>query len=151
MTGKVDKKQKLIEECKKTQSKTVESAKAARDEAQQALNEYGPNKDRYDSFRDQLIHKRDMFSSQYSKALEKIKVLDKIRVNKPNDVVKFGSVVITDKQKLFVSISAGKITLDGEQYFAISPGVPLYKVMEGMNKGQEFHFNGQKHIIREIY
>jgi len=147
----IELKNRLVTECIKVQQKTVNSSKAAMDEAQQALNDYGPNKDRYDSFRDQLIGKRDMFSHQYSKAYSEFTVLNKINPKNINKIAEFGSVIITDACRFFISISAGKIELDGNTYYAISPMVPLFKVMEGKKKGDTFEFNGKKQIIKDLF
>lgn len=35
------------------------------DEAQQQSNDYGQNKDRYDSFRTKILRQRDMYAKQY--------------------------------------------------------------------------------------
>ena len=141
----------LIDLCRKAQTKTVESSKAAMNEAQLALNDYGPNKDRYDSFRDQLIGRRDMFSGQYQKALSELNVLDMIDIKESRNTVEFGAIVISDTCRLFVAISAGKMELDGLLYHAISPAVPLYKAMEGLKKGDSFEFNGNKQQIKDLY
>jgi hypothetical protein len=144
-------KNRLVTECQKVQQKTVTSSKSAMDEAQQALNEYGPNKDRYDSFRDQLIGRRDMFSMQYSKAYSELTVMDKINPKSLNKIAEFGAVIITDACRFFISISAGKIEIDGHTYYAISPMVPLFKVMEGKKKGETFEFNGKKQVIKDLF
>ncbi|GAH61152.1 unnamed protein product, partial [marine sediment metagenome] len=61
------------------------------------------------------------------------------------------AVVITENQKLFISISLGKIELNKETYFAISPQVPLFKAMERLKKGDSFVFNGKKHQIKDLF
>ena len=144
-------KEELIARCKKVQQKCVDSAKSAMNEAQLALNEYGPNKDRYDSFRDQLIGRRDMFAAQYQKALTEMNVLKRIDPKNLKDTVEFGAIVISDTSKFIIAISAGKIELDGAVYYAISPAVPLYKAMEGLTRGDSFEFNGRKQTIQELY
>ena len=144
-------KTRLLNECKQVQKKIVDSAKEAMNDTQQALNEYGPNKDRYDSFRDQLIGKRDMLSAQYQKAHSEYTVLQKINANTINKVAEFGSVIVTDSCRFFISISAGKINVDGQTYYAISPMVPLFKVMEGLKKGDTFEFNGKRQVIEDIF
>ena len=146
-----DLKKKLIEACKQTQKKVVDSAKDAMSDTQQALNEYGPNKDRYDSFRDQIIGRRDMFTGQYQKALAEYNVLGKIDPKTLNECAEFGAIIITDMCRFFISISAGKVEVDGEQYYAISPNVPLFKAMEGLKKKDEFEFNCQKQHIKELF
>ena len=147
----IELKNRLLQECHQVQKKVVDSAKSAMDEVQQALNEYGPNKDRYDSFRDQLISKRDMFSLQYQKAHSEYTVLQKVNSKNINKVVEFGAVIITDACWFFISISAGKIIIDQQTYYAISPMVPLYKAMEGMKKGDTFEFNGKKQVIQDLF
>lgn len=133
------------------QNRVVEHAKQRMDEAQESANEYGQPQDRYDSYRTQMLSKRDMFAKQYCKAVEERNVLDRIDLNEVNKEVSFGSVVFTGDQKLFISISLGKIILDGEEFFAISPLVPLYKVLEGLQKGDSFEFNGKKRLIEDQF
>lgn len=144
-------KQELLELCKKTQQKMVESAKTAMNEAQLALNEYGPNKDRYDSFRDQLIGRRDMFAGQYQKALSDLNVIEKINCQEIKEKVEFGAIIISDVSRFVIAISSGKIEFDNEIYYAISPAVPLYKAMEGLKAGDSFEFNGKRQTIKELY
>ncbi len=144
-------KQMLVKLCRDTQMRMVESAKMAMKEAQLAVNEYGPNKDRYDSFRDQLIGRRDMFANQYQKALSDLNVLERIKCDELKDKVEFGAIIISDVSKFIIAISSGKIEHDGDTFYAISPAVPLYKVMEGLKAGDSFEFNGKKQIIKELF
>ena len=144
-------KQKLLGLCKETQMKMVDSAKTAMNEAQHALNEYGPNKDRYDSFRDQLRSRRDMFAGQYQKALSDLNVIEKINCQELKDKVEFGAIIISDISRFIVAISSGKIEVDGNIYYAISPAVPLYKAMEGLKAGESFEFNGKRQTIKELF
>jgi len=65
--------------------------------------------------------------------------------------VHFGSAVITDKQKLFISIGLGKFDYDGDTWYAISPRVPLYEAMKGKKAGDTFEFNGQKSTIKDVF
>lgn len=121
------------------------------EEAQKSANEYGAPKDRYDSYRTQLLRKRDMFAQQIVKLDQQIEVLEKVKPGKISEKVEFGSVVITDKQKLFVSTGLGKIEVGGEQYFVISPQVPVYRAMEGLKKNESFVVNGIRSQILELH
>ena len=143
-------KQGLVESCFMEIDERADSLKAAMDEAQQSANEYGPPKDRYDSYRTQLLRKRDMFAQQLQKILEQRSVLEKVDPEKKIGKVAFGALVITDSQKIFVSIGLGRIISEGEEYFVISPGVPIYQSMEGLKAGDTFSFRGQNFSIREI-
>ncbi|MFC2116477.1 hypothetical protein ACFLTU_08365 [Bacteroidota bacterium] len=142
---------KLLEMCREAQMKMVESSKTAMNEAQLAVNEYGPNKDRYDSFRDQLIGRRDMYASQYQKALSDVNVLEKIDCHGIKEKVEFGAIVISDVSQFIIAISSGKIECNGEIYYAISPAVPLYKAMQDLKAGDSFEFNGKRQTIKELF
>lgn len=139
-----------MEVCKSMQSETIRNLKAAVDESQKAANEYGPPKDRYDSFRTQLLRKRDMYALQLSKAMEQKDILGRIEPGKKLDKVEFGALVFTDKQNIFVSIGLGKLEVNNQTFFAISPQVPIFKALQGRKAGEEFTFNNNKFKILEI-
>lgn len=148
---KLEFKKKLIDICLEYQKKSADNLSSVMTEAQQSANDYGQPKDRYDSYRTQLLRKRDMFGAQLEKVFEDIKVLEKIDITRKNETVSFGSVVITDAQKLFVSVGIGKIAVDGELFYAISTFVPFYKAMEGLKKGDEFNFRDRKIKILDLF
>jgi hypothetical protein len=120
------------------------------EEAQQSANDYGQPKDRYDSYRTQLLRKRDMFGQQLSKIMEQRTLLERLDSNKSSDTVEYGALVITDKQKIFVSVGIGKFIFEGEEFFVISPVVPFCKAMEGKKEGDTFEFRGQQFTIKKI-
>lgn len=144
-------KKRLVEACFSMQEESVTTAKSAMDEAQASANEYGPPKDRYDSFRTQLLRKRDLFAQQYQRALDELNILKKIDFTTLQSSVSVGSVVITDQAKMFVSIGLGKFEMDGEIWFAISPLVPLFKVINGLKAGDEYSFNNQQFKIIDVF
>jgi hypothetical protein len=144
-------KKKLLEACKNIQKQRIEAIQNAMDEAQQSANEYGAPKDRYDSFRMQQLNKKDMFGSQLQKANTEFIALEKISELTLIKKIEFGAVVITDEQKLFVSISIGKVELDKNVYFAISPNVPLFEAMKGKKKNDTFTFRGKTSKILDVF
>lgn len=143
-------KYRLIEKCLQMLNERADNAKKAMEELQQSANEYGLPKDRYDSFRAQVLRKRDLFAEQYQKTIDEMELIKKINPEKRNEKVEFGSVVITNKQKLFVSVSLGKIELENEAYYAISTKVPIYKAIQNKKAGEKIEFNGNKFEILEI-
>jgi hypothetical protein len=92
-----------------------------------------------------------MYVVQHEKAVAELEILKKIDISKINKEISFGSVVITKDQKLFISISLGKISFENETYFAISVKVPFYEVIKGKKKGDVFVFNGKQNQIIEIF
>lgn len=143
-------KSELLEACFLEIDERAESLRKVMDDAQQSANDYGQPKDRYDPYRTQLLRKRDMFGQQLQKILKQRNVLEKIEPEKKCVQVEFGALVITDKQNIFISVGLGKMKFNGEDFFAISPAVPIYKSMEGKRAGEEFEFRGQKFRIKEI-
>ncbi|OFX26680.1 MAG: hypothetical protein A2041_01010 [Bacteroidetes bacterium GWA2_31_9b] len=144
-------KYKLIETGVQLLKERAENAKKAMEELQQSANDYGLPKDRYDSFRAQVLRKRDLFAEQFQKALEEMDIMQKIDAKKISEKVEFGSIIITNKQKLFVSISLGKIELEKEQFYAISTQVPIYKSIQNKKTGESFEFNGINFEILDIF
>ncbi|MCD4682343.1 MAG: hypothetical protein K8R86_03585, partial [Bacteroidales bacterium] len=105
----------------------------------------------FDSHRMQLIGKRDMYAHQLKTEMDLLETLYKIDISVNYDNVAFGSVVITNLQKIFVSIGLGKITIENDTFFAISLQVPFFQAMKGLKKGDEFEFRGKKIKIMEVF
>ena len=143
-------KNRLLEACFDEIEDRAASLRKVMDEAQQSANDYGQPKDRYDSYRTQLLRKRDMFGQQLGKILEQRTILEKIDPEKVNEKVEFGALVLTDKQRIYVSVGLGKFTFEGYDYFVISPAVPFFKAMEGLKKGEGFNFRNQDFVIKDI-
>jgi HD superfamily phosphohydrolase len=144
-------KRKLIEKCLEQQDKNILNAKSAMDDIQESAIDYGQPQEHYDSYKSQLLRKRDVFAKQYEQTKIERELLKKIDIKKECKTVCFGAVVVTDDQKFIICISLGKITFNNETIFGISLKVPLYKVMEGLEKGNTFEFNGKKYQIKDIY
>ncbi len=145
-----DLKKKLLEACFHEVDQRAASLRRVMEEAQQSANEYGQPKDRYDSYRTQLLRKRDMFGQQLQKILEQRHILEKVNTEKRCPVVEFGALVDTGDQIVFVSVGLGRIEHDGKEYFVISPAVPFYIAMEGKSAGETFDFRGKSLRINQI-
>ena len=144
-------KKALLEECLARHKANADSYISAMAEAQQSANEYGNPEDWFDTYKSDLLNKRDMLSQQLSKVLDEIKVLKRIDLSKEITKVSFGSVVLTQDQKMFISIGLGKIILNKDIYFAISPSVPIYASMRDCKKGDFFDFRGKKIKILDVF
>jgi transcription elongation GreA/GreB family factor len=144
-------KKELWKACVARQKEHMAQLKHEINEAQRLANEYGAPKDRYDPYRTKLMRQRDLFAKQLDKASQLLTALQKVPIEKEMDRVGFGALVITDKQKLFVSAAIGKVDFRGESFFAISTLVPVYKAMEGKKAGEQFQVNGNRFTIKEIW
>jgi hypothetical protein len=143
-------KKKVYDKCVEKQKEILENAKAAMDDAQKAANEYGSPRDRYDSFRAQLLRKRDLHAEQYEKAIKEMDFLQNLKPENQNNELIINTLVITNKQKFYVSIGLGKITVPEGEFYAISPQAPIYQSLKEKTKGDSVVFNGQKITILEL-
>ncbi len=151
MMEKQEIKKRLIDDCYTNINSIIESLKSQMAETQESANDYGQPKDRYDSYRMQLLRKRDMYGQQLDNAMAELAVLKRIDPNKINNDVSFGSVVITDDQKLFVAISMTKIHVGEDVYYPISIKVPFFQSIKGLKTGDMFSFNNKEHFIRDVF
>ena len=142
-------KNKILKRCIQQQEETIDNLSKAVKEAQKSANEYGTPRDRYDSYRAQILRKRDMFSKQLVDAKEIIDVLNQIPTKKM-DKIDFGSLVETDKNNFFIATGAGEIEIDDKKFFAVSPIVPIVRAMKGMSTGDKFSFNGIEYTILSV-
>jgi succinyl-CoA synthetase beta subunit len=143
-------KAKLLFKCITQQTEVISQLQQEIAEAQKQANDYGQPKDRYDAFRTKLMRQIELYAKQLDKATIVINTLQKIDIEKELKKVEFGALIITNKQKLFVSAGLGKVNLDGEIYYAISPQVPIFVALKEKRKGDEVIFNGIKLIISDI-
>jgi hypothetical protein len=143
-------KTKLIDLCIKEQMEKIDTLNEAVKTLQKNANDYGTPKDRYDSYRAQMLRKKDMFSKQLAKAKDIIDVFGKISLLGEIDTADFGAIVETDKLNFFISTGLGEIELEGKKYFAVSPLVPIVKAMRGMKAGDQFSFNNVTYVIKSI-
>ena len=140
------------------QQQIANVAKQEMDSAQQQSNDYGANKDRYDSYRTKMMRMRDMYARQYSTASTSLRYLNEALRLPPFDIAEHGAIVVTDKQRFFLSIGAGKFVVNDSDsptgmlyYFAISAQTPIYIALKGKQVGDSFIVNGISHEIVDIF
>lgn len=141
----------VIEACIAQEEQIAAVAKQEMDSAQQQSNDYGANVDRYDSYRTKMMRSRDMYARQYSNAQTGVRYLQDLLKMPPFDTVEHGACVVTDKQRFFLSIGAGKFMVGDEVWYALSAQTPIYMALKGCEEGDTIVFNGQKQTIKEVF
>lgn len=146
-------KQQLLSEALRMQKAVVENARNAMMEAQASANDNDDDTEEklFNSYREEMQNKRDMFARQLEQAVDDLALLNKVTVNQEHNQAEFGSVVITEAQKLFVSISLGQIKVGNDVYFAVSPSAPLFKALAGKKKGETFEFREKKIKVLDVF
>lgn len=76
--------------------------------------------------------------------------LSKINLEQKYTSVDFGSLVVTNKGKYFISIGIGKVEVDNEAIFVISLVSPIGQQLKGKQKGELITFNNQEIKILDI-
>ncbi len=153
-----EKRIKVVNACIAHQQHIANVAKQEMDSAQQQSNDYGANVDRYDSYRTKMMRARDMYAKQLSNANASLRYLQEALRIPPFDHAEHGAIVVTDKQRFFLSIGAGKFVVKDPEsatgmqyYFAISAQTPIYQALKGKTIGDSFVVNGIPQTIREIF
>jgi hypothetical protein len=144
-------KQKILDACFEQQAKVMGNLKVVMEEVADSAEEYGLPKDLYDSYRNQMMSKRDMFAQQLLKINEQVDILRRVDMSRTYHQARFGAVVITESQRLFVAAGIGKIMVEGEEYFVISAMVPFYSAIDGKKAGDTYEFRGKKEKILEVF
>jgi hypothetical protein len=143
-------KDKLLAKCIELKEESKANTLAAMNDAQQGANEYGAPRDRYDSFRAQLMRKRDMLAQQLSAAEEELRYIRQIKPGTASSKIEPGALIILDTQTLYILVGIGKIVIDDQVVYVVSPVVPLVVAMKGLKKGDSFIFRGTMMNILEI-
>lgn len=144
-------KQKILDACFAQQTKVIENLKVVMEEVADSAEEYGLPKDLYDSYRNQMMSKREMFAQQLLKINEQVEILRRVDMARTFHQIRFGAVVITESQRLFVASGIGKVTVDDEEYFVISAMVPFYSAIDGKKAGDTYEFRGKKERVLEVF
>lgn len=150
-----ERREHVICSCIKHQEQIAFVAKQEMDSAQQQSNDYGANVDRYDSYRTKMMRSRDMYAKQLSNANAGLRVLGDLQKMPPLDTADHGAIVITDRQRFFMSIGLGKFQVESdgkkEDFYAISAQTPVYMALKGKKSGDSITINGLTHTIKEIF
>lgn len=77
-------------------------------------------------------------------------ILSKVMIDDISEIIRLGSVVITNRGNYFLAISAGEINISGSKYFAVSTASPIGKLLLGKRVGNAFVFNHQ-YVIQEVF
>lgn len=106
--------------------------------------------DKYETTREMLQQDININLERLNKVKLDLEVLNTINADSALNVAKTGSVVKTSKGNYYLSISAGKLTINGELYYSVSVSSPIGQQLKGKRQGEEFNFNGNNYVIKEV-
>jgi hypothetical protein len=122
----------------------IEAAQAAMLTAQESANSETKSSagDKYETGRAMAQEERNRNAVQLQQALQLQGELARINPE-PSDAVRPGALVQTSMGYFYISISAGKLTVEGHDYFAVSAAAPVAAALAGKRSGEEAIFNGK--------
>lgn len=145
-------KNELMALCQAYVQQRMDTAKQAMEAAQESANSESKSSagDKYETGRAMAQLERDRHAQLLAEAMKLNQELTRLNVEKEYTTVQPGSLVMTNRGAFFISISAGKLTLNGIEYFAISPASPIGTVLAGRKKGESVTFNKLTYQVVDV-
>ncbi|GAB3306370.1 3-oxoacyl-ACP synthase [Hymenobacter tenuis] len=130
----------------------IEACEAAMRAAQESANSETKSSagDKYETGRAMAQNERDRNAVQLQQARQLLAEVERINPELPCDTVRPGALVATSMGQFYISISAGKLSLDGQDYFAVSAAAPVAAALAGKRAGEQALFNGKPVHISAI-
>ena len=120
----------------------IEAAVAAAQESANSETKSSAG-DKYETGRAMAQNERDRNLVQLQQARQLLAELQRINPTLPCDAVRPGALVQTSMGWFYLGISAGKLPLDGTDYFAVSAAAPVAATLAGKHPGDSVMFNGK--------
>lgn len=145
-------KKQLLEWCQQYVEDRIATSQRAIAAAQQSANEDTKSSmgDKYETGRAMAQLEIEKNTAQLHESLRLKQVLARLEGGGEGAAARLGSLVRTNRGNYFLSISVGKVSIEGEDYFAISPQSPIGNKLMGLSKGAQMDFNGQLFNIVEV-
>ena len=106
--------------------------------------------DKYETAREMINLEKGKIDQQLAEAMKGKQVLDAIDLDKVFKVCALGSLISTTSANYFLSISIGKVSLESDDYFVISPMSPIGQQLLGKKVGERFSFTGKPTAITTV-
>ena len=147
-----DIKAKLHALCVSYVQSRMQAAEQAIAEAQQAQNDDTKSSagDKYETGREMAQQETNRNLAQLNEANKLMVALNQISVNSISDKADTGSIVTTNNGNFYLAISAGTLTLDSENYIAVSVASPIGIKLKDKKAGEEFILNEKTYQIQSI-
>ncbi|MCC3152611.1 3-oxoacyl-ACP synthase [Hymenobacter sp. BT770] len=123
----------------------IDAARTAMQAAQESSSSETKSSagDKYETGREMANAERDRNAAHMQQAQQLQVELARISPDAACDAVRPGALVTTSLGRFYIGISAGKLAVEGEEYFAVSGAAPVAVALKGLRAGQEVVFNGK--------
>ena len=136
--------------CQAFIAQRISAATLAMQAAQESANSETKSSagDKYETGRAMAQEERNRNAAQLHQAKQLQAELARISPDAPCDTVRPGALIHTTLGWFYVAISAGKLVVAGQEYFAVSAVAPVAAALRGKQVGEEAVFNGQ--VVRVL-
>lgn len=107
--------------------------------------------DKYETSRAMLHIEIGKNEAQLNSTLKLKNELSRINPDIKSCIVEFGSVVITNNGKYFISVAVGKLNINHELYYSISLASPIGKALQGKQTGDVVDFRNREIRIEDVF
>jgi hypothetical protein len=144
-------KQELLQVCTDYVNKRIYNYKLEMDTIKDSIenNDKGNSEDD-DSGNGKLLNDLEKNAQHLNDATKMMETLKQINPKIQNESGTLGSIVFTQTNVFFLSVSVGKIELENSSYFAISLQSPIGMLLTNKIKSEQINFNGTCYIITNI-
>ncbi|MFC2110156.1 3-oxoacyl-ACP synthase [Bacteroidota bacterium] len=146
-------KETLYNNCKEFIEKKLQTIENAIKSNQEDLNSETKSSagDKHETGRAMLQLEMEKSGQQLKEVQEMKLLLERVNMEENSEVIRLGSVVKTNFANYFIAISSGKISFEGEDYYAISPSAPIGKQLLGKKNKEKFMFQGRNFSIESLF
>lgn len=142
----------LFDACSNSIEQRFQAIKHTIDEIQISLTSETKSSagDKHETGRAMLQLEREKAGNQLAEIQKTKELLSKINISKSSSKVSLGHVVYTTQANYFIAISAGALTVLNQNFYAISSGTPIGKLLMSKVVGDEIFFRNTTIKILKI-
>lgn len=121
-------------------------------EAQDAANNETKSSagDKHETGRAMAQLETEKLSAQLNDALKLSRVFEQLNPNRKNKQITIGSLVYTNNGYFYIAVSLGKIEVEHETVYVITPVSPIGKLLLTKKEKDSFSLNGKNYVIEKI-
>jgi len=146
-------KKSLLHQCSELIQEKIDTLEKMMASIQDAANNETKSSagDKYETGRAMMQQEKDKYAIQLAEARRLRARLYQIKSDVTFGQVAFGALVKTSVANYFIAISAGRMEVEGEKFYVISPQAPLAQSILQKSAGDTFTFNDKEQKIIEVF
>jgi len=131
----------------------INEAELAIQEAQKASNDDTKSSagDKYETGREMMQQETNRNLGQLNEANKLRVALNQVGTGTLSAIAETGSLIITDNGNFYLAVSAGMLSINGEQWFAVSPASPIGLKLKGLKQGDKFNLNNKIYLVNGVF